>query len=342
MNTFCSKYSLRKGKKGEGFIRLSNFMIVGVVFFAIFGSALAADVDFPKKPIHIWLGYAPGAVSDLVIRKMAPTAERILGQPLVIESKAGGAGARALELLKSAKPDGYTLVGSTSQSLTHVPHMRHVKYEPFGDFTPLVLTYTMANGVVVKSDSPFKKFQDLIEYARKNPGKLTIGLPGAGTEPHMSMVEIAQKEKVEFQYVQFKGSVPTITAILGGHVNAVALLDARYMPHVKAGTLRVVLSLNPKGLEGFPEVPTSLQLGYDTVAIANGMLIAPKGLPKPVTDKLIDAFSEAKKTSDFHTFARERYLTIPDPLTADDLLKELRAGSDKAAQTISNVGLKKK
>jgi len=220
--------------------------------------------------------------------------------------------------------------------------MAHVKYDPFGDFTPLVLTYTMANGVVVKSDSPFKTFQDLIGYARKNPGTLTIGLPGAGTEPHLTMVRIAQQENVEFQYVQFTGSVPTITAILGGHVGAVALLDARYMPHVKAGTLRVLLSLNPEGLEGYPAVPTLSQLGYDLPAFANGMLVAPKGVPKPITDKLVAAFEEAKKTPDFQSFAREHYLTIPPPVNTSDLLKELRARFDKYGQVIDSIGLTKK
>ncbi len=342
MNLCCRKNNVHGGKNGEGFIKVKNFVLVGVALLALVGSALAAEEDFPRRPIHIWLGYAPGAVSDLVIRAMAPAAEKILGQPLVLESKAGGAGAVALELLKTAKPDGYTLVGSTTQSLTHVPHMVDIKYDPFKDFTPVVLTYTMSNGVVVKSDSPFKTFRDLIEYARKNPGKVTIGFPGAGTEPHLSMVQIALKEKVEFQYVQFTGSVPTITAILGGHVMAAALLDAPYMPHVKAGALRVLLSLSPKGLEELRDVPNSVQLGYGTTAIANGILIAPKGVPKTATDKVVAAFLRASKTPEFQKFASERYITIPEPLTGDDLLKWLRAGFDEASKAISDAGLMKK
>jgi tripartite-type tricarboxylate transporter receptor subunit TctC len=332
-----------KGKgKGRRLIKLRKVVITGITLSFLVGSALAGDIDYPRRPIHIWLGYAPGAVSDLVIRAMAPTAEKILGQPLVLESKAGGAGALALELLKPAKPDGYILVGSTTQSLTYVPHMINVKYDPFGDFIPVVLTYTMSNGVVVKSDSPFKTFKDLIDYARKNPGKVTIGFPGAGTEPHLSMVEIALKEKVEFQYVQFTGSVPTITAILGGHVMAAALLDAPYMPHVKAGTLRVLLSLSEHGLEELREVPNSISLGYGTVAVANGIIIAPKGVPKAATDKVVAAFLGASKTPEFQKFARERYVTIPPPLTGDDLVRWLRASSDEASKAIGHAGLMKK
>jgi len=323
-------------------MRFKSLILVIIFLFSLTIPSWSAEVKFPTKPIHMWVGFAAGGSTDVLCRSISSIAEKILGQPIVVENKPGGGGALCLGLLASAPPDGYTLATTSDTPFTRAPHLVNVKYDSMKDFIPIVRLGQQRQGVVVKSDSPFKRFQDLIEYARKHPGQMTYGTPGPGTTPHLAMEKIALQEKVKFQHVPFQGDTPAMSAILGGHVMAASTGALGWMSHVKAGSLRLLLVFDPEGIEQWPEIPTFKKIGYDFEAPTAQMISAPKGVAKPIIDKLIGIFSEAMMSPEYQKVAREQELLSVKPLTGSDFQKWLQSQFNMYGIFINEVGLKKK
>jgi tripartite-type tricarboxylate transporter receptor subunit TctC len=302
----------------------------------------AADAKYPTKPIHMWVGFAAGGSTDVCARAVSSIAEKALGQPIVVENKPGGGGALLLGLMVSAPPDGYVIATTSDTPYTRAPHLVNVKYNAMEDFTPIVRLGLQRQGIVVKADSQFKKWQDVIEFARKNPGQLTYGTPGPGTTPHLAMEKIALHDKVKFQHVPFQGDTPAMTALLGGHVMAASTGALGWMQHVKAGSLRLLLVFDPEGIDEYPDVPTFKKIGYGFEAPTAQMISAPKRVPKPVIDRLIAVFSEAMMTPQFQKVGREQELLSVKPLAGADFQKWLQSQYTMYGTFINEVGLKKK
>ena len=159
------------------------------------------------------------------------------------------------------------------------------------------------SGVVVKSDSLFKTFKDLIEYARKNPGKVTYATSGVGLPMHISMEYIAEREKIEWTHVPYAGGAPGLAAVLGGHVTAMSY-STEWLPHVQEGSLRLLVTHGERRMKKFPDVPTLRDLGYDFINETVFMIAAPKGTPAPIIKKLDEAFRTAME--DRKSVCRER------------------------------------
>ncbi len=271
--------------------------IVAVIVLLVWAmQCQAADLKYPTKPIHLWVGFAAGGTTDALSRTVAGIAEKTLGQSIIIENKPGGGGAVCLGLLSSAGPDGYTLGAASDSPFTRTPHMVRVVYDPMKDFTPLVRMGLTKQGIVVLTGSPFKKFQDIIDFARKNPGRLTYSTPGSGTSAHLGMEKIALEEKVKFQHIPFQGDAPAFTAVLGGHVMVGVLGAQAWISHTRTGSARPLLLFDSLGNEEWPNVPGFEKLGYNFEPAAAQMIFAPKGVPKPLMDKLTAAFSGAMAT----------------------------------------------
>ena len=302
----------------------------------------SADVKYPTKPIHMWVGFAAGGSTDVCARAVSNIAEKMLGQPIVVENKPGGGGALLLGLMMSAAPDGYTIATTSDTPYTRAPHLVSVKYNAMEDFTPIVRLGLQRQGIVVKADSPFKKWQDLVDWARKNPGQLTYGTPGPGTTPHLAMEKIALHEKLKFQHVPFQGDTPAMAALLGGHVMAASTGALGWMQHVKAGSLRLLLIIESEGMEGWADVPTFKKVGYNFETPTAQMISAPKQLPKPVTDRLIAVFSEAMMTPQFQKVAKDQELLSVKPLAGADFQKWLQSQYTMYGTFIKEVGLQKK
>jgi tripartite-type tricarboxylate transporter receptor subunit TctC len=302
----------------------------------------SADVKYPTKPIHMWVGFAAGGSTDVCARAVSNIAEKMLGQPIVVENKPGGGGALLLGLMMSAPPDGYTIATTSDTPYTRAPHLVGVKYNAMEDFTPIVRLGLQRQGIVVKADSPFKKWQDLIDWARKNPGQFTYGTPGPGTTPHLAMEKIALHEKLKFQHVPFQGDTPAMTALLGGHVMAASTGAQGWTQHVKAGSLRLLLIIESEGMEGMADIPTFQKVGYNFETPTAQMISAPKRLPKPLTDRLIAVFSEAMMTPQFQKVARDQELLSVKPLAGADFQKWLQSQYTMYGTFIKEVGLQKK
>lgn len=247
--------------------------------------------DFPTKPVTVIVTFAPGGTLDTATRILAAKAEKFLGQPVIVSNVGGGGGSVALAQVATKKPDGYEITSCTSTGLIRIPQLRAVPYGP-DDFIPVMHYAAVESGVVVKSDSPYKTFKDLVEYAKKNPGKVTYATSGAGSPMHMAMEFVAMKENLKWTHVPQTGGAPGLAAVLGGHVTAMSD-STEWLPHVKEGSLRLLATQGEKRMKSFPNVPTFRELGYDFINETVFMIAAPKGTPAPVIQKLDESFHKA-------------------------------------------------
>ena len=235
---------------------------------------------------------AAGA-TDIVQRKLAESASKILKQPIIVENKPGVGGTMGAMELVNAKPDGYTLA-QIPYGVFRIPHMQQVNYDTLNDFTWIICLTGYTFGLVVPADSPIKSIKDLVEWAKANPEKFTYGSPGTGTSPHLAVEEFAQKAGIKLNHIPFKGSAQNIQAIMGGHVMGTS--DATsWGPMVDSGKLRLLAVYGSKRVKRWPDVPTLNELGYETVADSPYGVCGPKGMDPAVVKIIHDAF---KKTLD--------------------------------------------
>jgi tripartite-type tricarboxylate transporter receptor subunit TctC len=265
--------------------------------FGVLIPSLLTAQQYPTKPINLLVVVAPGGVVDTSIRIIASKAEKFLGQPFIVSNNAGGAGSVGLGITAKERPDGYHLVGCSSVSLILMPHLRPVPYK-LEDFVPIMHFAPLYTGLVVRADSPWKTLKDLVEYARKNPGKVTYSTAGVGFPSHLAMEYIAKQEGIEWTNIPYTGGAPALTALLGSHVSANSSAT-EFSPHVKQGTLRLLASHGEKRMKNFPDAPTLRELGYDFVNENVFMIAAPKGTPSSIVKRLDDAFFSATKDPEF-------------------------------------------
>lgn len=251
---------------------------------------LAGAQTFPAKAVTLICPWPPGGATDLHLRKMAELGSKHLGQPVVVENRPGGSGMNGpAGMSKTAQPDGYT-ISQLPITAYRVPHMQKVDYDPINDFSYIIGVAGYTFGIVVKSDSPFKTFKDLLDYAKANPGKLSYATPGTGTSLHLAMEEIGVKAGVQFLHIPYKGYADGAQALMGGHV--MAQVDSTgWARFVDSGSQRLLATLGDKRTRW--GVPTVAELGVDTVSNSPYGFVGPKGMAPQVVRVLHDAFKKA-------------------------------------------------
>lgn len=277
-------------KRSGNLLLTISLALAAVLLFA--GSP--ARAEYPERPITLLVGFAPGGSLDLSARALGAAVEKILGKPVVIENKTGGTGTVALASLLSQKPDGYTLCATPSSVLIRVPQMQKVPFKPLTSYRPIIGYTAPQLGIAVRTDAPWKTLKELVNDARKNPGKIKYATTGVGSTSHAAVEEITAREKVNMIHVPFKGSNEAMTALMGRHVQF-ASLTSEFVPLVKAGKLRLLATMGEERSPGFPKVPTMKEAGYDFVTDAVYAIVAPAQLPSGLADKLEKAFAKAIK-----------------------------------------------
>ena len=185
-------------------------------------SAFAAIAQsFPAKPVTLIVPWPAGGSTDQVMRALATATEKYLGQTVVVENKAGAGGTLGATAMVTAKPDGYT-VTQIPITVFRIPHTTKVGFDPLTDLTYLIGISGYTFGVAVRADAPWKTWEELVDYAKANPGKLSYGTPGANTSLHITMEEIAYRYGIKWTHVPFRGNADNMQALLGGHVDAAA------------------------------------------------------------------------------------------------------------------------
>jgi tripartite-type tricarboxylate transporter receptor subunit TctC len=245
---------------------------------------------FPNRTIRIFGAWAPGP--NVYTRVLADLVSPRLGQPVVIENRAGANGTLAARSVASEAPDGYTLSQMPS-TVMRVPYMfPRPPFDPVNDFTWIICLTGYTFGVVVRADSPHRTWADFVSAARRSPGRISYGSPGIGTESHVVMDQIAEAEKIEWIHAPYRGGSELTTALLSGTIEAVATAS-HWSQLVLDGRLRLLNVWTAERLRRYPDAPTLKELGYDMVTTSPYGLAGPKGMDSAVVDILHDAFKEA-------------------------------------------------
>lgn len=265
-----------------------------VLAVVLAGPALAAD--FPTKPVNLIVGFAAGGETDIVVRAMNDKLGERLGQPAVVLNKAGSGGLVGAEFVARSKPDGYNLL---TLSLSHILRQAADPQMPVNmlkDYEPICRYVTQPLVVVVKGDGAYKTIEELIDFGRKNPGKLAFGSPGVGSLGHFSGEYFKATTKITYKHVPFQGSAPLTTALLGGHIDFLITALPAVIGKLASGELKAVASFEGGRLEKIKDVPTLKEKGYPDLVL-NGWFgyIAPAGTPKDILEKLGKVMRETIK-----------------------------------------------
>ena len=298
--------------------------------------ALVAQAQqFPSKPVTLIVPWPAGGSTDIYFRKLGEVTAKHLGQPIVIENRPGGSGMNGpATMAKTAKPDGYT-ISQLAITAFRMPHMQKVDWDPIKDFTYIIGLAGYTFGIVVRADSPFKTFQDLLDYARKNPGKLSYATPGTGTSLHLAMEEVAAKAGVQFLHVPFKGYGDGAIALMGGHV-MVQVDSTGWAKQVDSGAQRLLATLGDKRTRW--GAPTVKELGVDTVSNSPFGLVGPKGMSREVVKVLHDAFKKSLDDAEY----QKTLAQLDQPawyMSSEDYARWAVGMLESERATIERVGL---
>lgn len=265
----------------------------------LFGGLLAAPApaaDFPTRPVNLVVGFAAGGETDIVVRAMNDKLGERLRQPAVVLNKVGSGGLVGAEFVAKSKPDGYNLL---VLSLSHILRQAADPKMPIDvmkDFEPLCRYVTQPLVVVVKGDSPYKSIEELIDFGRKNPGKLSFGSPGVGSLGHFSGEYFKAVTKITFKHVPFQGSAPLTTALMGGHIDFLITALPAVAGKVPSGELKLLATFSDARLAQIKDVPTLKEKGYPELVLHGWFgFVAPAGTPADVLEKLGKALRETIK-----------------------------------------------
>lgn len=251
--------------------------------------------EYPTRPITLIVPWPAGGLNDVVLRVIAEQAAKNLGQPIIIDNRAGGGGSVGpATMAATAKPDGYTFA-QMPDATYRVPLMQKSPWDPEKDFTYIVGLYAYAFGLIVPASSPFKTWKEIVEYAKANPGKLTFGTPGAASSLHMGMEKLIRESGVKLTHVPFKGSLEENTAIAGGHV-AMGASGSSAKPLADGGKIRFIQMWTKVRTKNLPDIPTLREDGYAFEVESPVGLAGPKGMDPKIVAKIHDAFKKALDT----------------------------------------------
>src|SRR5450830_610745 len=263
----------------------------GAVLLLALAAGAASAQQFPVKPITLICPWPAGGSSDLVMRAFAESVGKQLGQPVVIENRPGASGTMGAGALITARPDGYTLT-QLPISVFRLPLMQKTPFDPLKDITYIINVTGYTFGMIVRADAPWKNLTEFVAYAKANPDKITYGTPGTGTTPHLAVEQFALEAGIKLSHIPFKGFAENAQSLLGGHT--LALSDSTgWAPHVNAGKMRLLATYGSKRTKRWPQVPTLLDAGYDTVSDSPFGFGGPKGMDPKVVKVLHDAFRNA-------------------------------------------------
>ena len=262
-------------------------------------SSAAAAQTYPTKPIKVIVPYPPGDAVDILSRLIGPKVTEHLGQPMIVENRAGASGQIGMEVLKNAAPDGYTIGVGQGGNLVVAPHTyKKIPYDPLKDFVPIAELATNYLAVVANPNLPFKSAAEMVAWAKANPGKLTLATNGEGGFPHLAFENLAMMGGFTFQHIPYKGAAQIATDVIGGQVQLGIGAYTSLSPHVISGRLRLIAVTNPVPVPNKPELPIFADAvpGYDSRGWFG--YVAPAGVPRDIIRRLNEEINRAMKLPD--------------------------------------------
>jgi len=256
---------------------------------------------YPEKSIRLVVPFATGGTSEIIARSVAASLTNALGQSVYVDNKPGGAGNIAMEEIKRANPDGYTLMLGHVGTLAVNPALfgKKLPYDPNKDFAPVTLVAKVPNVIAVSEKSPYKTLADLVTDAKKNPGKINYGSAGNGSAGHLAMEYFSAEAGIDLVHIPYKGSGPMLTDLIGGQIQATFNGLPSLMGQIKGGALRPLAVGSADRSKVVPNVPTLSESGYKGFETSQWYgIIVPAGTPQPIIDRLYKEIAKALQSKE--------------------------------------------
>ena len=316
--------------------------ILALCAFASLGLSHGLLAAYPEKSIRLVVPFATGGTSEIVARSVANSLSTSLGQSVYVENKPGGAGNIAMEEVKRANPDGYTLILGHVGTLAVNPALFGSKlpYDPNKDFAAVTLVAKVPNVIAVSSKSPYKSLADLVADAKKNPGKINYGSAGNGSAGHLAMEYFSAVAGIDLVHVPYKGSGPMLTDLIGGQIQATFNGLPSLMGQISGGALRPLAVGSLERSKALPNVPTIAESGYKGFeALSWSGLSVAKGTPQPIIDRLNAETTKILNMPDIKTILFNQGLDVA-PGTPEQFAAYIKSERAKWAKVIRASGAK--
>lgn len=295
--------------------------------------------DYPNKQIDIMIPYASGGGADVMVRTIAPFMEEELGQSVNVIEKPGGAGAVGMNSLKSANPDGYSLIYTAVGPSTLTPNYQDVGYNTPEDFKAVSQFVNSPYAIAVNSNSGIETLAELMDYSKDH--HVTFGTTGAGLHQHIVMEDLLTQmdDEVEMDHVPFDGGSEAVTALLGEHTTASVNVLGELMPHYEDGTINLLAVTTDERIDEIPDVPTLKELGFDPLGTGAWFgFVAPKDTPDEIVEKLDDMFKKMSEDEELQVKLEDINYPI-EYINHDDLSDKIKKDFEQNADVIQNLNL---
>jgi tripartite-type tricarboxylate transporter receptor subunit TctC len=278
---------------------MRQLRVLVLAAFALGFAAAALAQSYPSRPVKVIVPFPPGDAADILSRLIGPKVSERMGQPVIVENRAGASGQIGLEVLKNAAADGYTIGVGQGGNLVVAPHTyKKLPYDPLRDFVPVAILATNYLAVVANPGVPFKSAAEMVAWAKANPGRLTLATNGEGGFPHLAFEHLAVMGNFKFQHIPYKGAAQIVTDVMGGQVQLGIGAYTSLSPHVLSGRLRLIAVTNPVRVPNKPELPIFAEAvpGYDSRGWFG--YVAPAATPREIVARLNAEINRAMKLPD--------------------------------------------
>jgi tripartite-type tricarboxylate transporter receptor subunit TctC len=312
-----------------------------LAFLAVCAASVAAFAqDYPTRPIRLVVPYAAGGTSDILARQIAPRLSETFGQPVVVENRTGANGNVGADVVAKGAPDGHTLLITDLGGLVISASVYKLAFDPSKDFTPIVMVSYSPHVMAVHPSVPVRNVRELVEYAKKNPGKLNFAVSGIGGAPHLAGIDFAQRMGVQWAYIPYKGGSDAVSAVAGGQADVLFNGMLATWPSVQGGRMRALGISARERVPSAPDTPTIAEQGlpgFETGSFQG--IVGPAGISGAVVGKLNGTVTRILNTEDM----KQRFAKLGTEVrtdTPDSLGQWLRTEQARWAKVVRESGAK--
>lgn len=279
---------------------LCNWVVVPAAALWLAGSAYAQSDNYPHQPVRLVVGFSAGGPTDVAARFIAHGLSQSMGNPVVVENKAGANATIAADQVAHAKPDGYTILMAASNHTINAVLYKNLKFDSDKGFVPITAVAVAPTVLVVNPKFPAKNYAEFVALMKANPDKYSYASAGSGGTPHLSAEMFKLLTKTSIAHIPYKGAAPAVTDLMGGQVDMSFATLGSVLPQIRAGQLRAIAVAAPIRSRLLPDVPTFEESGLKNFRLDSWYgLMAPAGTPKPVIDRLYAEIVKTISTSDY-------------------------------------------
>jgi len=313
-------------------------LITLLLIAAFTQTAFAQSSDYPSKPVRLLVPYAPGGATDIIARQIAAKLPDVIGGTWIVENRVGASGNLALEAAAKAAPDGYTLlVGNVStNAINEITFVKSLTVKPTRDLTGITRLVEIPHIIAASAALPVSSVAELVDYAKKNPGKLNFASAGPGTYPELDMWKFAARVGVKMVHIPYKtGAAGMIPALMSDECQVAFINLASTLAQIRAGKIKVLATAMPQRLAELPNVPTLTELGYpDMGTNAWQALFAPAATPRPIVDRIYHAVATVLNKPDMKEALAKQMLTVSLSKSPQEWTEQVREETAKWAEVV--------